>query len=67
VREVRGENFVVDKGAEKSLGRERGCVFGSSPKWLKRPHPKLVHWWLLVHSSLKVERWLQSSINGLGC
>ncbi len=24
---------------------------GSSPKRLDRPHPELVHWWLLVHSS----------------
>jgi len=28
-----------------------GCVFGSSPKRLQRPHPQLVHWWLLVHFS----------------
>jgi hypothetical protein len=39
------------KGAEKSLGKGRGCVFGSSPKRLERPHPQLAHWWLLVHSS----------------
>jgi len=25
----RRENFVVEKGAEKSVGNERGCVFGS--------------------------------------
>jgi hypothetical protein len=25
---------------------------GSSPKWLEWPHPELVHWWLLVQSSL---------------
>jgi len=49
VKEVRGgrglggENFGEKKGAEKSLGNGRGCVFGSSPKWLERPHPKLVH------------------------
>jgi hypothetical protein len=24
---------------------------GSSPKQLEQPHPELVHWWLLVHSS----------------
>jgi len=48
---VGGENFGAEKGAEKSLGRGRGCVFGSSLKRLKRPHPELVHWWLLVHSS----------------
>ncbi len=36
---------------EKSLGRGRGCVFGSCPKWLERPDPELVHSWLLVHSS----------------
>jgi len=28
-----------------------GCVFGLSPKWFQWPHPQLVHWWLLVHSS----------------
>jgi len=43
VREVGGENFGVEKGAEKSLGRGRGCVFGSSPKQLKQPHLELVH------------------------
>jgi hypothetical protein len=48
---VGGENVGAEKGAEKSLGRGRGCVFGSSPKQLERPHPKLVRWWLLVHSS----------------
>jgi hypothetical protein len=25
--------------------------FWFSPKWVEWPHPKLVHWWLLVHSS----------------
>jgi len=34
VREVGGENFGTEKGAEKSLGRGRGCVSGSSPKQL---------------------------------
>jgi hypothetical protein len=34
----------------KTLGTGR-CVFGSSPKQLELPHPELVHWWLLVHSS----------------
>jgi hypothetical protein len=33
------------------MGKGRGCVFGSSPKWFEQPHPELVHWWLLVHSS----------------
>jgi len=51
VRVVGGENFGVEKEAEKSLGRGRRCVFGSSPKQLERLHPELVHWWLLVHSS----------------
>jgi len=51
VREIGGENFGAEKGAEESLGRGRGCVFGSTPKWLEQPHPELVHWWLLVHSS----------------
>jgi len=27
---------------------------GSSPKRLEQPHPELVHWWLLVHSSLSI-------------
>jgi len=38
------------RGAEKSPGRGRGCVFGSSPKRLEWFHPELVHWCLLVHS-----------------
>jgi hypothetical protein len=25
-------------------------AFGFIPKRLERPHPELVHWWLLVHS-----------------
>jgi hypothetical protein len=33
--------WVEKKGAEKSLGRGRGCVFGSSPKWLEQPHLNL--------------------------
>jgi len=40
------------RGAENSLGRGRGCLFGSSPKRLEQPHPELVHCWLLLHSSL---------------
>jgi hypothetical protein len=61
VREVgrgvsRRGKFWGKEGAKKSLGRGRGYVFGSSPKQLKRPHPELVHWWLLVHSSR--ESWL---------
>jgi len=51
VREVRRENLGAEKGAGKSLGRGRGCVFVSSPKRLERPHPEQVHWWLLVHSN----------------
>jgi hypothetical protein len=43
VKEVGGENFGVEKRAEKSLGRGRGCVFGSSPKWLEWLHFELVH------------------------
>jgi hypothetical protein len=43
----RRENF----GAKKSLGKGRGCVFGSSPKQFERLHLELVHWWLLVHTS----------------
>jgi hypothetical protein len=42
--EVGGEeNLGADKGAKKSLGKGKGCVFGSSPKWLKHLHPKLLH------------------------
>jgi hypothetical protein len=54
VREVGGENFGREQGAEKSMGKGKGYVFGSSPKQLELPHPQLVHWWLLVHSSPKV-------------
>jgi hypothetical protein len=42
------ENFGTKKGTEKSLGRGRGYVFGSSPKRLEQPHFELVHWSLLV-------------------
>ncbi len=51
-RQVGGKNFGTEKRLKKpkTLGRG-GCVFGSSPKQLQRPHPQLVHWWLLVHSS----------------
>jgi hypothetical protein len=50
-KEVGGEIFGAKKGAEKFLGRGKGCNFGSSPKRLKRTHLELVHWWLLVHSN----------------
>jgi hypothetical protein len=43
--------FWGSEEAEKSLARGRGCVFSSSLKQLEWPHPELVHWWLLVHSS----------------
>jgi len=46
-----GKNFGAEKEVEKSLGKGIGCVFGSSPNWLERPHPELVHWWMLVHSN----------------
>jgi hypothetical protein len=45
------------RGAYKMLGKERGNKiayldgFGFILKQPERPHPKLVHWWLLVHSS----------------
>jgi hypothetical protein len=41
--EVTRKNFGVEKRVEKSLSKGRGWVFGSSPKRLERPHPKLVH------------------------
>jgi len=52
-------------GAEKSLGKGRGCVFGSSPKQLEQPHPELVHMWLLVHSShsWRLERALRATLD----
>jgi hypothetical protein len=46
-----GKSLGQGKRAEKTLGKGRGCVLGSSSKWLEQPHPELVHWWLLVHSS----------------
>jgi len=55
VREVGGGEvgrrgkFWGREGAKKSLGRGRGCVFGSSTKWFELLHIELVHWWLLVH------------------
>jgi hypothetical protein len=39
---IGGENFGAKKGVEKSLGKGRGCVFGSSPKRFKQPHHELV-------------------------
>jgi hypothetical protein len=51
MRELGGKKFGAKKGAEKSLGRRKGCVLGSCPKQLERPHPELVHFWLLVHFS----------------
>jgi len=51
VTEVGGEKNGVKNRVQKTLGRGRGFVLGSSPKWLERPHPELVHWWLLVYSS----------------
>jgi hypothetical protein len=50
-REVGKGNFGIQKGVEKSLGMGKGCVFYSSPKRLERPHPKMMHQCLLVHSS----------------
>ncbi len=46
------EKFWGRKKVENKIKfRQGGCVFGSSPKRLERPHPQLVHWWLLIHSS----------------
>ncbi len=53
-REVgRRENFwggEKTKKKKKKLWARRMC-FWFIPKRLQRPHPQLVHWWLLVHSS----------------
>ncbi len=45
MREVGGENFGGEKGAEESLGlgMGRGCVFGLSPKQFERHVSKLMH------------------------
>jgi len=51
VREVGGEKFGAEKKAKKNPRKGKRMCFGPSPKRLERPHPKLVHWWLLVHSS----------------
>jgi len=51
MKEVGGEIFGAKNGVEKSLGKGRGCVFGSSSKQLEWPHHELVHYWLLVHSN----------------
>jgi hypothetical protein len=52
----RGENFGAEKRWKKKIheGREDG-IFCSSPKRLQRPHPQLVHWWLLIHSSRELD------------
>jgi hypothetical protein len=43
-----------------------GCVFGSFAKRLERPHPKLLHWWVLVHwqwiDSILVMGFVESSL-----
>jgi hypothetical protein len=39
------------RGLKNPWAGEEDGVFGSSPKQLERPHPELVHWWLLVHSN----------------
>jgi hypothetical protein len=44
VREVGGEDFGTEKGAEISMDMGKGWVFGSFANWLERPHPQLVHW-----------------------
>ncbi len=56
-RSVGGKNFGAEKGAEKSPGTGIRCVIGSSPNRLEWPHPELVHWWLLVHSSWIIVIW----------
>jgi hypothetical protein len=52
-------------GTEKSLGKEKECVLYSSSKWIEQPHPELVHWWLLVHSShsWRLERALSATLD----
>ncbi len=42
-RKVGGKFFGVEKRLKKQITLGRGgCVFGSSPKQLQRPHPPLV-------------------------
>jgi hypothetical protein len=49
----RREKLWGREGAEKTKNSRQGKMcFCSSPKWFQQPHPQLVHWWLLVHSSL---------------
>ncbi len=49
-----GKNFGAEKKPKKTNNfGQGGCVSSSSSKQLQRPHPQLVHWWLLVHSSPK--------------
>jgi hypothetical protein len=50
--EVGREKIGAKKRVEKTLGKGRGCVLGSSPKRLEQPHLELVHWWLLVYFNL---------------
>ncbi len=44
--EVGGKNFGAEKRRKKNNNfGQGGCSFGSSPKWLERPHPQLNWWW----------------------
>ncbi len=38
-------------GEKENKNALLGCVWVHPQKRLERPHPELVHWWLLVHSS----------------
>jgi hypothetical protein len=43
MRKVGGKKFGTKKRVKKTLGKGRGCVLGSSPKWFERPHPELMY------------------------
>ncbi len=48
-----GENFGVEKRWKKKIIiGQGGWDFRPSRKWPQWAHPQLVHWWVLIHSSL---------------
>jgi hypothetical protein len=50
----RGKFLGQRRGLKNPWAGEEDVFFCSFPKRLQQPHPELVHWWLLVHSSWKL-------------
>ncbi len=50
--QVGGGKILGQRRGEKKKSGQGGWDFRSSEKRPQRAHPQLVHWWLLIHSSL---------------